>query len=220
MKARAGRLLVLLVLLAAATAVAVQACGFPDVEFALASEAGPLETGTADDAGVDGDAIALDGRAPQHDVDPEGGTQEAGSAGDAAQVDASGCQTCDCDKDGFNRLDLANGCDGGPNGKLPDCDDLNPAIHPGLGFVLDVWPSGTTHTPVGDWDCNGETTRQYPYDGTCASLSNCSTGFSGNPPCGGTSDYLTCAAGVLPLVGLTCSEKAHEAPGLRTQGCH
>lgn len=219
MKARATRVALVLIVATSGAGLVIEACSFPEVTFAT-SEAGTPAT-IDHDAGADGatDVLVGDGRAPQHDVDPEGGTQEAGSAGDAAQIDASGCQTCDCDKDGFNRLDLDSGCDGGPNGKLPDCDDLNAAIHPGLGFITDPWPPGTEHTPVGDWDCSGETTRQYAYDGTCAGLSTCADGFLGNPPCGGTSDYVTCAKGVLPLVGLTCSEKTHEVPGKRTQGC-
>lgn len=221
MRAQSARLALVLVALVAGAAIGMEACAFPDVDFATV-EGGTSNEGSTGEGGADGgaDAFFVDGRAPQVDVDPEGGAQEAGTAGDASQIDASDCKTCDCDQDGFNRIDIDAGCDGGPSGKLPDCDDLNKAIHPGLTFISDPWPPGTTHTPVGDWDCSGETTRQYPYDGTCAGLSSCADGFVGNPPCGGTSDYLTCTKGIIPLVGLTCSEKTHEVPGLRTQGCH
>lgn len=195
---------------------AIAACAFPDVTFAPDDSIDGGDAGSPDGA-LDGPTG--EGGPTKPDVDPEGGAKDASSAGDASQIDAAGCKTCDCDSDGFNRVQLDAGCDGGPIGKLPDCDDNNPAIHPGLGFILDPWPSSTPHKPAGDWDCSGETTKQYDYGGVCTALSACSNGFVGDPPCGTTSAYLTCQE-PLPLLGLTCSEKKRENPGARVQGCH
>jgi hypothetical protein len=189
------------------------ACSFPDVEFATA-EAGP---GVDPDTGARSDGPT--GPAPPNpDVDPDGGSKDATSAGEAAvPIDAAGCVTCDCDHDGFNRLDLATGCDGGPPGKT-DCDDVNAAIHPGQGeFLIDPWPSESQHKIVGDWDCSGTTTKQFTYNAACGLLSTCANGFVGNPRCGETADFITCGA-VLPIVG--CAENSRLAAGMRVQGCH
>jgi hypothetical protein len=199
---------------------AAAACSFPNIEFA--SEEGS-ETGTdaggGGDVDVDGQPLADGGFAPpKPDVDPEGGTKDATTVGDSAvPIDASGCVTCDCDKDTYNRLDLASGCDGGPPGKT-DCDDLNAAIHPGQAeFIQDPWPSTSKHKVVGDWDCSGATTKQFSYGAQCGLLSSCANGFVGNPTCGGSADFITCGP-VLPIVG--CSEQTRQTSGAFVQGCH
>jgi hypothetical protein len=189
------------------------ACGFPDVEFATPSgEGGPDTSKTAQPDGPTGPAP------PNPDVDPDGGSQDATTAGEAAvPIDASGCVTCDCDHDGFNRLDLATGCDGGPPGKT-DCDDVNAAINPGQkSFLTDPWPNESQHKVVGDWDCSGATTKQFTYDGACGLLSSCANGFVGNPGCGETADFITCGPAV-PVVG--CAENSRLTAGTRVQGCH
>jgi len=205
--------------------VAAAACGFPNVAFDDEGVTPGVEGGTdADATGEAGDSGGDESTRPANpDVDPDGGSSDAATLGDATTViDAAGCISCDCDEDGFDRLDLAAGCDGGGSpGKAFDCDDTVKAINPGqTGFVVDPWPPGSKHAVVGDWDCSGQTTKQYDYNAACASLSLCSTGFVDNPPCGGSTTYLTCEKGIVPLLGLTCSEKTREPPPARKQGCH
>jgi hypothetical protein len=202
------------------------ACGFPDITFAPDGDAeAPADaTGPGNDATSNDGAVA-DG-ASDAGIDaatlPDGAPEPIKDAGtvDATPVDTSGCHTCDCDGDGFNVLDLAAGCDGGPGGKLPDCDDTNAAIHPGNGLIESPWPSGSDHAPPGDWDCSGTTTTAYASGATCASLSNCANGFRGTPPCGGTADFLTCQA-LISLLGipLGCGVKSTEPAGTRIQSC-
>jgi hypothetical protein len=192
------------------------ACSFPDVTFA---------PGADDDAGAEGGGVVdpgpgdagAEGSLPD-DVEPGGHLADAATADKDATtaIDAAGCTSCDCDGDGFQRLDLDAGCDGGA-GPI-DCDDTIAAIKPGQGFILNAtWPS-TQHTPEFDWDCSGAVTKQYPYNGTCAALSACSNGFQGNPPCGGTAAYLTCKQ-PLNILGATCSTDKAEPSGERIQGC-
>jgi hypothetical protein len=208
--------------LAMMVAAGAAACGFPDVMFAEVVD--PSTEGGADvtsDAPGDTNVNADTSKPIKPDVDPDGGSQDATKLGEAAvPIDAAGCVTCDCDLDGYNRIELAKGCDGGGNGKKADCDDLNKAIHPDVvGFILDQWPA-SQHLIVGDWDCNGQALHQYDYNANCAALSPCTGGFVGEPPCGGFADYITCKDPV-PLLGLTCSEKTRESAstGLRPQGC-
>jgi hypothetical protein len=190
-----------------------EACGFPDVQFA----GDGLDAAGGGDAAGDG-AGRNDGGAPlDPDVDPDGGSKDATTAGEAAvPIDAAGCMDCDCDNDGYNRLELTKNCDGGPPGKT-DCDDLNFAIHPGQSeFFLDPWPA-SQHKPIGDWDCSGATTKQFPYDAACGLLSACKNGFVGSPACGATADFIKCGP-VLPVVG--CAEESRQTSGSLVQGCH
>ncbi|MDB4942133.1 MAG: hypothetical protein JWP97_1667 [Labilithrix sp.] len=210
----------IIVAIASAGLAAAAACSFPEVTFSSGAPDGSADA-RLDDA-TEGPEAGGDGSVPRKpDVDPDGGASDGSVAGDAAvPIDASGCVTCDCDHDGYDRVDKDAGCDGkgGTKGALADCDDHVAAIHPEVpDFLLDIWPA-STHVPAGDWDCDGTALHQYDYNATCAALSACSGGFVGNPPCGATADYLTCQQ-PLPLLGLTCSEKARESAGKRTQGC-
>lgn len=224
LKYRASRVLAAIVAATTVGALSAEACGFPDVSFAPRDEAGTAAGEGGTDAAGGTDGPSTDGRAGDAgqdakfnpDVDLEAGT-DAATAGDAAvPIDASGCMTCDCDEDGYNRLDMPAGCDGGP-GKT-DCDDNIKAIHPDQGYLTDPWPAGSKHNVVGDWDCSGGTLRNQEYDGNCEALSPCKNGFVGNPPCGGTAAYLTCTPPGVPLPVL-CSTKTTESAGMRTQGC-
>lgn len=211
--------------LASLPAAIAVACSFPDVTFLESSEAdtngGHIDGGEASaDAATGADATS-DAEALPPDVDPEGSNKDASTVGDAAdQVDASACTSCDCDGDGFNRVDVDAGCNGGPGSNLPDCDDLIAAIHPGQGFVEDRWPENASKSVLpGDWDCSGTVTKQYGYGSTCGALTACGDGFRGEPACGETAEYLTCKD-PLPLLGLTCSVGTSEPAGTRVQGCH
>jgi len=222
----------LFLLLAIGSGLAMAAaCSFPDVTFAPdepATEAGSDAPVTEDG----GDAMVVDtGLKPtpsNPDVDPDGGGREASTLDSAATtpVDVTGCTTCDCDGDGYNRFDLDAGCDGGGGAGGVDCDDTIEAINPGHAtanpprFISNIWPTASTHTPAGDWDCNGTVTYQYDYEAACGGLSlKCAGGFVGKPPCGTTADFLTCQELLVPLVGLLCSEKTRELAGARTQAC-
>jgi hypothetical protein len=109
---------------------------------------------------------------------------------------------CDEDHDGSR----ATGACGGD-----DCDDTDPRTHPGADFVSEPPPAGR----MGDWNCDGVVTKQYPERFTCfVDTAQCVTvaGFLGDAPCGQNADFITCQlAG-----GTTC---APEAPTKHAQGC-
>jgi hypothetical protein len=184
------------------------ACTFPSPTF-IADDGGSSGTsgssGSSGSSGQPGDS---------GDVDPTGKDQDATTVPDGGgRIEAGadgGCggNGCDCDNDKV----LNQGCaaEGGPI----DCDDFNPYIHQGSGFVSSPWDTKSPHFPVGDWDCSNDTVKQYAHSlGSCSSLSlgSCTAeGFLDDPPCGGESDYVTCGGTV------ACSEKSREK---RTQGC-
>jgi hypothetical protein len=199
------------------------ACSFPDVGFTE----GIVEAGTGLDTlnppapeeagsdGGDGGDGGVDSSLPT-DVDPNGADAAPVTLDDASvvPVDASGCKKCDCDGDGYDRLDLAAGCDGGGVKRGVDCDDSIKAINPGRSqdFITNVWPS-TTYLKVGDWDCNGQVSKQYPYGVNCGLLCGGNLGFSDDPQCGGSGNYVRCT-GLPPLLcGSTFVDN-------RVQGCH
>lgn len=198
------------------SALIAAACTFPSVTF-LEDRLGEPEGGS--EGGADSPVDVAIEKVANPDVDPDGGSTDASKLGDAtAVIDAAGCKTCDCDEDGYDRVDPDAGCSGGPT---PDCDDTVAAINPGQRFfILDPWPKGAKHPVVGDWDCSGQTTRQFEYNAQCKLLAVCSGGFTGNPACGESAPFLTCQELVLPLLGLTCTEKSTAPAGTVPQGCH
>jgi hypothetical protein len=204
-------------LLLAGGGIAFAACGFPDVEFAPEglNEAG----GSTLDGSDDGAASADGGSKDAHDelppdVDPEGTKQDASTKGDAdTTVDASGCMTCDCDHDGFLRVDA--GCTGGP-GAVFDCDDTDTFL-PQQSFVTDfTWPS-KVHSIAYDWNCDRKVDKQYRYDVKCGVLADCTAqGFATNPGCGIEADYIYCKDSF--ILGIACTEDTAKREK-RTQGC-
>jgi hypothetical protein len=173
---------------------------------AACTDLGGLSGPTAADAGADASDDAATDTAP-----PPPPPQDAADV-DATRIDAGPDATCcDCDNDTYVR----DGCDAGPDATI-DCDDLNPAIHPGQSFVSAHWDNASPHVPAGDWNCDGVVTKQYAYDFTCAGgpppLACTGTeGLIGDPECGQTASYETCTNGP---VGCKPS-----APEIRTQGC-
>ena len=209
-------------LLSAAVGVIVFAvhCGFPNP---------PIESiGGEDDAGEAGsDAQAvIDAGALPPDVDPSGKDQDAAVRDDAtvprpeAGADgappvgcaASGADPCDCDGDGAKNN--APGCL--PVGEKADCDDYDKLISPKqTQFVAAPWDP-ISPAKAGDWDCDTNVTKQFPYDVKCELLNCGLEGFSGHPDCGQAGPYVFCQQELLPILGLTCRVKKTE---IRVQGC-
>lgn len=209
--------LVLGVFVMSAVALVV-ACAFPEPTL-VPDDAGAGTDVSAESATVTPLVDASDDRAAigaNEDVDPTGAEQDATTIPDGGgRLDAGAdAACCDCDGDGFMT-------DGGACAKpTGDCDDQHPYVKPGQGFVAStIWD--TPHTPTYDWDCNGQTVKQYAYGvGKCsdhAKLEGCGNfqnAFEGNPACGETGHYVvTCAAEGL---GLACTETAGDD---RVQGC-
>lgn len=199
MKKRRGFFLAASVL-AGAIAIA-SACGFPEPMLIDAAEGGTSSSSGSDgepndDGSVPNDAtladsvFAIDGN---QNVDPEGGAQEASVAPDAGLLDANGCVTCDCDQD--DAASEASACGGN------DCNDLDPFI-PHDGFVKSK-PVGHG----GDWNCDGVVTKQFPVNVNCGLLGDCNAaGFTGDPPCGTSGEFVTCKNLPLPLNGVLCQK--------------
>lgn len=116
-----------------------------------------------------------------------------GSLPDHVPDDASSpVDPCDRDRDGVRSE--SGGCGG------TDCNDDDPRIHPGAGFVGDVPPDAS----AGDWDCDGVVTREYPVNAsTSCTSTQCmshSQGFKGEPACGESATFRRCA----PTGGTAC----------------
>jgi len=98
-----------------------------------------------------------------------------------------------------------------------DCDDGNPAVHPGVTTYQEIayCPTATGCTTKSyDYDCS---TKEDPFSaitfGGCAPYSaGCGgAGWSGSPPgCGDTGDFITCSKGLL-----SCDKTTTK----RVQGC-
>jgi hypothetical protein len=196
-----------LLLLAMALSPLVVICGACGVAFAPIDDAPEGGAGDAADAGV----VQV---GANEDVEADGGSEEAATRDGASAIDAAGC-TCDCDNDTFQAS--TNGCDGGP-GPGPDCDDLDELVKPTAGFVASPWTS--PHLPVGDWNCDGATTKKYDYNQKCNDVNNCNgkAGFNDDPSCGQTATFNTCLynPGILGVLSPTC--KVGSA-ALATQAC-
>jgi hypothetical protein len=153
-----------------------------------------LLAGDAGDEAAPGTADASD--------EPDAGAGDAGTDGDAGCLDP-----CDCDGDEAK----SPSCD--PDVGAADCDDFDPRIRPGQGFVADPWPDASGHAPAGDWNCDGKVRRELPVGVSCATASPCpSPGFVGDPPCGSAGPFITCAS----ILGLGCSDGKTES---RVQRC-
>jgi hypothetical protein len=202
-----GRKLLLLALAVSPVLVIGAACSFPDVSFAPAGAGS--EGGTGDGGTGEGAVVGAN-----EDVDPDGASQEAATRPDGGgKADAAGC-TCDCDHDGFTAM--GNVCEGGTSAML-DCDDLDTLIKPDSGFVAADWSS--THSPPGDWNCDGVRTKQYDYNQKCNDVNNCNgkSGFNDDPNCGETMTYNNCLYNPgLAGIGASC-KVGSTVPA--TQGC-
>ncbi|MEA2749668.1 MAG: hypothetical protein QOI41_3811 [Myxococcales bacterium] len=204
---RAARLAIVLV----AAALPFVACSFPDVSFgpAAAPETGTNDGPTTSDAMADGDVVSV---GANEDVDPTGAMMDATVITDPGQLEAGPDGCCDCDNDHFR-------ADGGTcSFPSQDCDDLNPNIFPGQGFVAGaMWTS--PHQPEGDWNCDGVRTKQYDYNQKCNDTNNCNgkSGFNDDPNCEETAVFNNCSynpgiAGLLLAsckVGTTVMTKQH-----------
>lgn len=190
------------------------ACSFPeptlvpDEAGAPGNDGAPTKTGIAPDGGGDArldSAFAIDGN---ENVDPDGASQEASTRPDGATVlEAGACKkTCDCDEDGVYVKDASCAMSGN------DCNDLDPFVPYTGGFVADKPPPGFD----GDWNCDGTVTKQFNVNIQCGLLTDCSAkGFTGDPGCGSTGEYVECSQLVLPL-GIVCQNGKTEN---RVQGC-
>lgn len=195
------------------------ACTFPDVSFddgaspdteaGVAPDVDVPDVEVPEDSGDDRPDVSL-----PPDVDPDGEDAGTVTLDDASLTPVdSGCGSCDCDEDGYDRLELPM-CDGGGVKPGVDCDDTIKAIHPGqTDFVADTWPNASIHPIVGDWDCDNKVIKQYNYKVNCGLLCAGSKGFSDDPQCGGRGNYVECT-GLPPLL---CGSKAVDN---RKQGCH
>ena len=172
-----GRRLVLIAAASALAAAAVFACSSDDLLSDLDLDAGytfldssvqqdgasTTLDATTDDTSLDGGNTLPDGST----LLPDGGTDPTG-----------GCQTCDCDHDGYDRP----GCGAGAG---TDCDDLDSNVHPDAGF--------STASPGKDLDCTHTVEQQYATGVSCAGLLVCTKeGFSGDAGCGESAPYVTC----------------------------
>lgn len=152
---------------------------------------------SASDAADQPDGRLFDGGDPDALI-----TRDAGS-----EVDASGCMTCDCDNDGFDRPGCGN--DAGA-----DCDDNDTRYRPNQSFVIDRPAAGK----AGDWDCKSGVEKLYPTNVSCNLLSllgGCAgaQGFAGDPGCGEEGQYVYCAP---PLLGVLCAVQSTET---KKQAC-
>lgn len=211
------------VFLGGALTAAFAACSFPEIDFTV------TDSGTTPDGMVVSDATPIaDGpladtsAPPQHDVDPEGGAADAQTRDANTVIDHDagadgGCgmlpgTPCDCDEDTAPK---EGGACVSPINTAPDCDDFDPFIHPGVGFVAVPWDTASPHLPAGDWDCDGVVTKQYNYNIGC-SLFDCTEGFPTDVPCGIASNYNYCKG--LTLLGVSVCQVDHTET--KTQGCH
>jgi hypothetical protein len=173
----------------------------------LSGLAGSADVATPEGGASDG---AVEAAEPPDAGTADTAPDDAAVRDDASQpVDASGCSSCDCDTDTFSSGDA--GC-APPDAAGTDCDDLDPLVHPGQGYVASTWTS--PHQPVGDWDCNGLTVKQLPHNVTCPpTTANCAAteGFKGDPACGASAPYVTCQIQLLSCVVKTTV--------MRDQGC-
>lgn len=206
------------------------ACTFPDVSFA--PEGADVDGGNGTSSGSSGapgiDASGDAARDAGAGVDPDGVHQdaatrdpdsgivrpEAGAEGGVQGCGAGGGNACDCDNDNVKN----SSCPPQPSGGF-DCDDFDPLVHPGTGFVAAKWDPTSPHTPQGDWNCDGTVTKQYSFSVSCGLLNDCNgQGFRDNPGCGESGDYVFCKSALLPGVGLACAEDKTKQE-TRTQGC-
>jgi hypothetical protein len=164
----------------------IVSCSFPDIEFAPAGGGGTGSEGGSGEGSADSSSAA--------DASADTAVIEASTRGDAdTKIDAAGCQSCDCDDDGYFRR--GGGCDGGP-GTVYDCDDTDRYINPARDFANDfTWTS--THPIAFDWNCSGVVERSYATGLKCGGtvITGCTGGpaYQGaGPGCGNSADYFEC----------------------------
>jgi hypothetical protein len=185
------------------------ACDFPNPVLVILDPGGPPS-----EAGPDTPAPANDGSARDADRIQgafDGSPDAIPIVTDAGHpIDASGCTTCDCDEDLFDRAD----CDGGTS--VPkDCDDNDPRYAPDQGFLAIKPDPGKS----ADWNCDRTVTPFYTANEVCGGLlQNCAgrEGFLGNPGCGEQGSYVFCVPG--GLLNLECVIDSSRQQ-TRTQAC-
>jgi hypothetical protein len=170
-------------------------------EDTVAADAGVEEAATSDGSSGDGNGERLDANV-NTDVEI---TKDGG-----AKIDASACQAteCDCDKDGFHKVQ--SGCDASALQKNVDCDDSDTRYRPDQGFLTDL-PEPPRN---GDWNCNGAVEKLFEVNVTCTNflVGGCGKqGFRGDPACGASDTYVSCTPN-----GPTCKEGTTE---VRKQAC-
>ena len=105
---------------------------------------------------------------------------------------------CDKDHDGYK-------AEGGACGGN-DCNDNNSLQHPGQTQFIEIEPDAA---PFGDWNCDGQLEKEYPFV-ACGIAQSCNAiSFSTDTGCGITNPFVSCT-------GTLCA--AVDA-GTRTQGC-
>jgi hypothetical protein len=186
--------------------VVIYACSFPNPTLILQltdpnAEGGLDGSGGGDPDGATGEEVVVPSS-------PSAGLFEGGSDGNlpkfeeeaGVQVDASGCTTCDCDMDTFNRANCNN--TPGPF----DCDDTNSLYAPGQSPLTNVPPPARDGGPKpGDWNCDNNVSKFFTTNVKCGGLlpSVCEGihGFETDPACGQSGTYVFCKKGAL---GLSC----------------
>jgi hypothetical protein len=133
--------------------------------------------------------------------------------GTVDEPDALGCETwwLDADDDGYGSEETACLC--GPSGDFTadntdDCDDVDPDVNPGHTN----FETAASATGGWDWDCSGDTARQWTDIGSCDGTWSCTlvVGWSVSVP----------ECGVLALWVNNCTGGTCEASGdMRTQAC-
>lgn len=192
-------------LLFVAGGASAYACSFPEVDFAPDDGGidGPNgETGVPSDTGADvttRDAIADVVLDTSYDGQVDAALLDVAVAEDAGgKVDASGCKTCDCDEDGYNRFEAGVDCGAGPY----DCDDNDSRSHPEQLYLEDK-----PEAPMfGDWNCSGAVEKGYQENVKCDQLLlglGCagSFGFNTTVACGEKGRWARCKP-VPVLIGL------------------
>lgn len=218
MKAR--RLIVIAAGLAFGAAITV-AC-FPEVQFAPDDDAAP-DGNTHADTSVS-DVTTID--SPSKPVDAAADVFEGLDANlldvfvpeDAGgKVDAAGCTSCDCDKDGYNRELVGTDCGAAPF----DCDDNDSRSHPGQVFLKE-----DAEAPMnGNWNCVDGVEKPYPENVTCDGLTlgnGCTNiyGFTKPVACGQTGTFVRCKqALILGLLSLSCELDPEAVDNTKVQPC-
>lgn len=165
----------------------VAGCSFPEATFSDEVPDARVDTAVASDTSADAPVDASDT-----------------SPRDVADTNV-GPDPCDKDKDGVKAK-------GDPCGGT-DCDDNDPNARPGITEFQTFDATGKPHG--GDWNCDGDIEKQYKVDVSCGLLGGAACGmtkgFTSNPGCGKTGEYVQCStSGTFCVPG---------TPKTETQGC-
>ena len=170
-------------------------------------QGGDSSDGTAQTSTTSGNAGGEGGAAPETSASSGGTGASPGSGGTGASPGSGGTSTCkdacDCDGDGA----LSEACQG------DDCDDNDPLAYPSQKSFF-ATPRGAAGF---DYNCDGQSERQFDAATKCGALLSCSEGASDGflgtlPACGETGTWGRCK-----VDGLLCVDEVIE--NARTMLC-